>query len=235
MGKPRRAWVYTDQRLNLSTLWEGPRKKCQGFKPDPGNPAVRDYRGASGNVSHGGNVHPSCNRKSRKRKPPPTAWRARSLSQSHLQRGAPDFYPNQFAPTSPTSPNRVPPGRPEWRSRLLNAETPQAAIESRAIATVTIVNQVTAVAIDPKRSTPLFAGLPTLLSKTALSQRARFSGSSAGLQRRHRASDTGLFGSRRNRTLICSIHGASRIFTNPKTAFDRVANSYILRQSSQKP
>ena len=70
MGKPRRAGAYTDQRLNLSKLWEGPRKKCQGFKPDPGNPAVRDYRGASGNVSHGGNVHPSYNRKSRKRKPP---------------------------------------------------------------------------------------------------------------------------------------------------------------------
>ena len=62
--------MYTDQRLNLSKLWEGPRKKCQGFKPDLGNPAVRDYRGASGNVSHGGNVHPSCNRKSRKWNPP---------------------------------------------------------------------------------------------------------------------------------------------------------------------
>src|SRR6516165_4549037 len=69
-GQTRMAGAYTDQRLNLSKLWEGPRKKCQGFKPDPGNPAVRDYRGASGNVSHGGNVHPSCNRKSRKRKPP---------------------------------------------------------------------------------------------------------------------------------------------------------------------
>src|SRR6516165_8398569 len=66
----RMAGAYTDQRLNLSKLWEGRRKKCQGFKPDPGNPAVRDYRGASGNVSHGGNVHPSCNRKSGKRKPP---------------------------------------------------------------------------------------------------------------------------------------------------------------------
>src|SRR5215470_3490924 len=69
-GQTRMAGAYTDQRLNLSKLWEGPRKKCQGFKPDPGNPAVRDYRGASGNVSHGGNVHPSCNRKSGKRKPP---------------------------------------------------------------------------------------------------------------------------------------------------------------------
>jgi hypothetical protein len=47
-GKPRMAGGYTDQRLNLSKLWEGPRKKCQGFKPDPGNPAVRDYRAASG-------------------------------------------------------------------------------------------------------------------------------------------------------------------------------------------
>src|SRR5262252_2195539 len=81
-GQTRMAGAYTDQRLNLSKLWEGPRKKCQGFKPDPGNPAVRDYRGASGNVSHGGNVHPSCNRKSGKRKPPPTAGRARFLSQS---------------------------------------------------------------------------------------------------------------------------------------------------------
>src|SRR5215471_15998955 len=69
-GQTRMVRAYTDQRLNLSKLWEGPRKKCQGFKPDPGNPAVRDYRGASGNVSHGGNVHPSCNRKSGKRKPP---------------------------------------------------------------------------------------------------------------------------------------------------------------------
>jgi hypothetical protein len=60
--------------------WEGLRKKSQGFKPDPGNLAVRDYRGASGNVSHGGTVHPSCNRKSRNGTPPPTAGRARLLS-----------------------------------------------------------------------------------------------------------------------------------------------------------
>ena len=37
--------------------------------------------------------------------------------------------------------NRVRPGRPERRSHLLDAEPPQAAIESRAIATVTIVDQ----------------------------------------------------------------------------------------------
>src|SRR5262252_608728 len=127
-GQTRMAGAYTDQRLNLSKLWEGPRKKCQGFKPDPGNPAVRDYRGASGNVSHGGNVHPSCNRKSGKRKPP-TYSGARPISipiSSQLH---------------PLLRNRVRSGRPERRSHLLSAETPQAAIESRAIATVTIVNQ----------------------------------------------------------------------------------------------
>ena len=30
---------------------EGPWKKCQGFKPDLRDPAVRDYRGAPGNVA----------------------------------------------------------------------------------------------------------------------------------------------------------------------------------------
>lgn len=84
----RRGWeqtgmagAYTDQRLNLSTPWEGSQKICQGFKPDSGNLTVRDYRGASGNVSHGGNVNPACNRKSGNGNPPPTAWRARFLSQ----------------------------------------------------------------------------------------------------------------------------------------------------------
>jgi hypothetical protein len=31
--------------------WEGSRTKCQGFKPDLGNSAVRHYRGASENVA----------------------------------------------------------------------------------------------------------------------------------------------------------------------------------------
>ena len=67
--------------------WEGPSKESQGFKPDPGNLAVRDYRGASGNVSHGGTVNPSCNRKSRNGNPPPTAGRARLLSQWSSRQG----------------------------------------------------------------------------------------------------------------------------------------------------
>ena len=54
---------------------------CQGFKPDPGNLAVRHYRGASRNVRHGETVNPSCNRKSGNGNPSPTAGRARSLSQ----------------------------------------------------------------------------------------------------------------------------------------------------------
>jgi hypothetical protein len=89
VDKPRRAGMYTDQRLNLSKLWEGPRKKCQGFKPDPGNPAVRDYRGASGNVSHGGNVH-RLRSKERETEPP------------HRELGAPGFYPNRRRKREPT-------------------------------------------------------------------------------------------------------------------------------------
>jgi hypothetical protein len=58
VGKPRVAGVYTTQRLSLSTPWEGPWKIGQGFKPDSGNLTVRDYRGASENVRHGGNVNP---------------------------------------------------------------------------------------------------------------------------------------------------------------------------------
>ena len=45
VGKLGVAGVYTNQRLNLSKLWEGLRMICQGFKPDPGNLAVRHYRG----------------------------------------------------------------------------------------------------------------------------------------------------------------------------------------------
>jgi hypothetical protein len=69
---------------NLTKPWEGPRMTCQGFKPDPGNLAVRHYRGASGTVRHGETVNPSRNRKSGTETP-------------HLQRGAPDFYPNPYA------------------------------------------------------------------------------------------------------------------------------------------
>jgi hypothetical protein len=33
VGKPGVAGVYTNQRLSLSTTWEGPRLTCRGFKP----------------------------------------------------------------------------------------------------------------------------------------------------------------------------------------------------------
>src|SRR6516225_8262125 len=80
-GKPGVAGVYTNQRLNLSKLWEGLRKTCQGFKPDSGNLTVRDYRGASENVRHGETVNP------------PAIERAGAVT-PHLQRGASDFYPS---------------------------------------------------------------------------------------------------------------------------------------------
>ena len=81
VGKPSVAGVYTNQRLNLSKPWEGTRRTCQGLEPDPGNLAVRDFRGASRNVRHGETVNPPCNRKSRTGNPSPTAGRARFLSQ----------------------------------------------------------------------------------------------------------------------------------------------------------
>src|SRR5262252_3935313 len=80
VGKPGVAGVYTSQRLNLSTPWEGPRRICQGLELDSGNPTVQDFRGASGNVRHGETVTPSRNRKSGHGNPSPTARRARFLS-----------------------------------------------------------------------------------------------------------------------------------------------------------
>jgi hypothetical protein len=87
VGKPSGAGVYTNQRLNLSEPWEGTRRTCQGLEPDPGNLAVRDFRGASRNVRHGETVNPPCNRKSRTGNPSPTAGRARSLSQRSSRQG----------------------------------------------------------------------------------------------------------------------------------------------------
>ena len=88
MGKPGMAGGYTNQRLSLSKPWKGLRMICQGFKPDPGNLAVRHYRGASRNVRHGETVNPSCNRKSGNGNPSPTAGRARSLSQQQGRRAS---------------------------------------------------------------------------------------------------------------------------------------------------
>src|SRR5215470_15479222 len=87
------AWqgVYTNQRLNLSKLWEGPQRICQDLKPDPGNPAVRHFRGASRTVRHGETVNP------------PAIERA-GPETPHLQRGALDLYPNQpFLPRTPAT------------------------------------------------------------------------------------------------------------------------------------
>src|SRR5215470_3736837 len=89
VSKPGGAGVNTNQRLNLSQPREGPRKICQGFKPDPGNLAVRHYRGASGTVRHGETVTPPRNRKSGNGNPSPTAKRATILP----NRSAPRSYP----------------------------------------------------------------------------------------------------------------------------------------------
>jgi hypothetical protein len=96
VGKPGVARVYTNQRLNLSKPWEDLRMTSQGFKPGSGNPTVRHYRGALGNVRHGETETPSCNRKSGNGNPSPTAGRAQFLSQpsaSFEARSAPRSYP----------------------------------------------------------------------------------------------------------------------------------------------
>ena len=82
VGKPGVAGVYTNQRLNLSKPWEGLRRTGQGLEPDPGNLAVRYFRGASRNVRHGETVNP------------PAIERA-VPDAPHLQQGALDLYPNQ--------------------------------------------------------------------------------------------------------------------------------------------
>ena len=94
------AWqgVYTNQRLNLSKLWEGSQRTCQGLKPDPGNLAVRHFRGASRTVRHGETVNP------------PAIERA-GPETPHLQRGALDLYPNRLVPRHP--PTRAKSGNAE--------------------------------------------------------------------------------------------------------------------------
>jgi hypothetical protein len=80
VGKPGERGVYEPAFQLLSHLGRH-MEESQGFKPDLGNPAVRDYRGAEGNVAMVGIVNPSCNRKSRNGNPPPIAERALDLSQ----------------------------------------------------------------------------------------------------------------------------------------------------------
>ena len=80
VGKPNKEGAYTDQRFNLSQLGRAT-EESRGFKPDPGNLAVRDYRGASGTsplVGLGTQF---------------AIERAR-LETPYLKRVAPDFYPN---------------------------------------------------------------------------------------------------------------------------------------------
>ena len=51
MSKPDVHGVDANQRLNFGATGEGSSTKCQGFKPDLRNSAVRHYRGASENVA----------------------------------------------------------------------------------------------------------------------------------------------------------------------------------------
>ena len=87
--KPREDGAYAHQHLNFIPFGKVHGRKAKASNRTTGNPAVRHYRGATGNVSHGGTVNPSCNRKSRNGNPPPNAERARALSQQARQRQPP--------------------------------------------------------------------------------------------------------------------------------------------------
>src|SRR5215472_9644655 len=65
---------------------EGSQTRCQDFKPDLGNPAVRNYRGGLGKRSHGGIVNPPRYRKGEPGNPLPKA-------------NASEFYPNHLSIT----------------------------------------------------------------------------------------------------------------------------------------
>ena len=82
-GQTKGRWGVRAPALKPHLVWEGPWKKAKASNRTMGNPAVRHYRGAAGNVSHGGIVNPVCNRKSRNGNPSPKARRACALSQQH--------------------------------------------------------------------------------------------------------------------------------------------------------
>ena len=73
--------VYANQRLSLGEEGKAYGGKAKDFKPDRGNPAVRHYRGATGNVAMVG---------MRTR----LAIERAGTVTPHLQRGAPVLYPN---------------------------------------------------------------------------------------------------------------------------------------------
>jgi hypothetical protein len=81
--KPGEDGAYVHQHLNFISCGKDHGRKAKASNRTMGNPAVRHYRGATGNVSHGGTVNPSGNRKSRNGNPSPKAWRACALSQQH--------------------------------------------------------------------------------------------------------------------------------------------------------
>ncbi len=51
MGKPVWIGAYASQRFNLTYTGADPRDGLPRAEPDPGNLAVRDRRGASGDVT----------------------------------------------------------------------------------------------------------------------------------------------------------------------------------------
>ena len=83
MGKPWRKGCMRTSAL-ASPMMGRPMEERPGFKPDLGNPAVRDYRGASGNVT----LVEMCSH---------LATERAGMGTLHLTVGAPELYPNPTA------------------------------------------------------------------------------------------------------------------------------------------
>jgi len=84
-GQTTEDGAYANQRLNLADDGKAHRRQAKVSNRTTGNPAVRDYRGASGNVAMVEMRSRLAYRKSESGNPPPTA-------------GAPELYPNTKTP-----------------------------------------------------------------------------------------------------------------------------------------
>jgi hypothetical protein len=106
-GQTTEDGAYANQCLNLADDGKAHRRQAKVSNRTLGNPAVRDYRGASGNVAMVEMRSRLAYRKSESGNPPPTA-------------GAPELYPNQIKtdlkpPLSGTPEGRVSTARWNWK------------------------------------------------------------------------------------------------------------------------
>jgi hypothetical protein len=109
VGKPGVAGVHYEPAFKPLQTMGRPAVICQCLEPDPGNLAVRDFRGRRETYANGETVNP------------PAIERA-GPETPHLQRGALDFYPNRNDTPAP-SPSQM--SRGGYRSQRLGLDLPR--------------------------------------------------------------------------------------------------------------